>query len=505
MQSPHRGAQGDLGSFQLDEADDRPLELASALLAPRLAMVLRMERGERRAALKWHASQRRRQSQDSEQGLDRTLQKGPAPTEMEDVEAEIDMDSDLEMSPQEAINNRALSKLGFLRPTGLCVTLATVFESPAGSVDDGEVIEAGTPLTRSRSCSEVGLAAKDPEADDDCDETHVPFYSESATADCGGSDLDAKEPETGVRRNIFLSSIIPDASTKLAHSSGVLAPPSSSPRKPLPTPKDSLGVSGSCCDLSTRTLFTGSSTSSPSSPIVRDSWLRHKPAAIPGLPALAETGSMRVSAPSLPGNAGHVAYCQHGLAAQGCSARTQPALPALWAHAAVPTKAPTVATSSPHRQAVVARRAVALTSLAPTPYATGFVSHGFYPKHERRVSSLPVMARHHHQWPVEPFRVFTRAPSPTVLLQRSMNLGLHSYATARWLAPVPTWPVPCCSPRAAALLSPPVRFRATRVVSRDYARAHGSGGCLTASQQELSPEERKRLCIGSTDNLLSRR
>jgi len=424
----------------------------------------------------------------------------------------VGIDSDLEMSPQEAINDRALSKLGFLRPTGLCVTLATVFESPAGSVDGDEVVEAGTPLTRSRSCSEVGLAAKDAEAHEDCDESRVPLRSEVAMADCGGSDLDPKESETCVRRNIFLSSIIPDAGTKPAHSSGafrqsttttdmtgVMGPPSSSPREPLPMPKDTLGVSSTCFDSSTRTLLTGSSTSTPSSPIIRDPWLRRKPVSITGLPVLAETNSMRVTASTL---SGHVAYGQHGHAGQGCSARTQPALPALWAHAAVPTMAPTVATTYAHPQALVTHRTVAVTSLASTPYATGFVSHGTYPQHERRASSLPVTAHHHHHhhWPVEPIRVFTTirepAPTPTVMLQPGMNLGLRSYTRARWLAPAPAWPVPCCSPRAAALLSPRVRFRATRVMSKDFVRAHGSGGCLTASQQELPPEERKRFFIG---------
>jgi len=425
------------------------------------------------------------------------------------VEDEVDIDDDSEMSPQEATNNRALSKLGFLRPTGLSMTLATVFESPAGSVDNGELIEAGTPLTRSRSCSEVGLAAKDPEANEDCDERHVPLRSEVAAADCGGeilsSDLDPKESETGVRRNIFLSSIIPDASTRLAHSSGVLAPASSSPREPLPTPNDHLRVSSSCCDLSTRTLLTGSSRSTPSSPITRDRWLRCKPASLPGLPVLAETGSMRVAAPALPG---HVTYSRQGPVAQGGSvrtqpggsARTQPALPAVWAYTAKPTVAPTVASSGPCRQAVVASRAFAVTSLAPQPYTTGPVSHGLYPQHERRALSLPSMAQHLLR-PVEPFRVFTTirepAPAPSVMLQHGMNLGLHSYTTARWLAPVPAWPVPCCSPRAAAFFSPRVRYRATRVVSRDYVRAHGSGGCLTASHQELPPpEERKWLYIG---------
>lgn len=479
------------------------------MLAQSLAMVLRMERGERRAALKWHVSQKRkRQDDDSEQCLDRllrTLPRGPVPTETEDVEDEVDIDGDLEMSPQEAINQRALSKLGGLRPTGLSMTLATVFESPAGSVDDGEVIEAGTPLTRSRSCSEVGLAAKDPARDEDGDESHVPLRSEIASADCGGeilgSDLDPKESETGVRRNIFLSSIIPDASPKLAHNSGVLdgvvVPPSSSPRKPLPTPHDSLGKTGSFCDSSTRTLLTGSSTSTSSSPII--SWRSLRPASIRGPSVRAETCSMRVPAPALPG---HVAYGGQGHAAQGCCAKTQQvtALPAVWTYAATPIVAPPAAASCLHRQAVVASHPVAVTSLAPTPYTAGFVSHGLYPQQERRASSLPSMAQQHHR-PVEPIRVFTtiREPAPSAprVVHHGMNLGLHSYRRARWVVPAPAWSVPCCSPRAAALLSPNVRYRATRVVSRDYVLAHGSGGCLTASQQEPPPEERKRIFIGT--------
>jgi len=255
-------------------------------------------------------------------------------------------------------------------------------------------------------------------------------------------------------------------------------------------------VTGSCCDFSTRTLLTGSAASTPSSPIMRDPWLRRKPASIPRLPVQAETGSMRVAAPAFPG---HVACTRHGLAAQGYSARTQPALPAMWAYATMSTLAPTVVSSCPYRQAVVASRSVAVTSLAPTPYATGSVSHGLYPQPERRALSLPSMAQQH--WPVEPFRVLKTirepAPAPSVMLQRGMNLGLHSYTTTRWLAPVPAWPVPCCgSPRTAAFLSPRVRYRATRVVSMDCVRAHGSGGCLTASQQKLPPEERKWHYIG---------